>query len=74
VKYRGRNFSPHVHIRFPVFLDLEDIGSLSLRASWNLIKEEDSLDLVADYGTQGAYFKAQVHRDSKGSNPTTNLI
>ena len=35
---------------------------------------QGSHDLVSDYGAQRACFKAWVHRDRKGSNPTTNLI
>jgi len=33
------------------------------------MKEEGFLDLLSDYGTKRAYFKAQVHRDCKGSKP-----
>jgi len=41
--------------------------------SGTLAKWHGSHDLVSDYGTQRAFFKAQVYRDHRGSNPTINL-
>ena len=40
------------------FLDPEDIKSLSLGPSGNLVKEQGYFNPVSDHGVQGAYFKA----------------
>jgi hypothetical protein len=42
--------------------------------SGTYVKERGSLELVSDYGVKQACFKAEVHWDIKGLNPTTNLI
>jgi len=36
------------------FLDPEDIKILSLGAIWNLVKGQDSPELISDYGVQRA--------------------
>jgi len=38
------------------------------------VKDQDPCDLVSEYGTQRDYYKAKVHRDRKGSNPSTILF
>jgi hypothetical protein len=49
------------------FLDPKDVTNLSMGATWNFG------NLVSEYGTQRACFKAYVHRARKGSNPNPIL-
>jgi hypothetical protein len=56
------------------FLDLEDIGCLSLGVIRNFSKGTELPWPSFILPSTRAYVKTQVHRDRKGSNPTTNLI
>jgi hypothetical protein len=55
------------------FLDPEDIKSLSLGAIWNF---GNGTGLpwtgIRLWGTKGPLIKANVHRDCKGSNPSSD--